>query len=89
MSGDVTWTQGTHTVKGRRAGELAADQLPAARSASSGIFTFNGQYTGNPFADFLLGYASSASLSKWAELEFRSPLHPLLRAGRLARHAAA
>ncbi len=56
----------------RRPGELAARPASSARSVRAVVFNFNGQYTGNPFADFLLGYASAASLSKWAELEFRT-----------------
>ena len=50
---------------------LGIDFLSSQRS--SGIFNFNGQYTGDAFADYLLGYASSASLSKYAELNFRTP----------------
>ena len=63
MSGDITWTRGAHTFKaGVQAYLLGIDFLSSQRS--SGIFNFNGQYTGDAFADFLLGYASSASLSK-------------------------
>jgi hypothetical protein len=72
VSGDLTWTRGAHTVKtGVQAYLLSTDFLSSQRS--SGIFNFNGQYTGNAFADFLLGYASSASVSKYAELHFRTP----------------
>jgi hypothetical protein len=72
VSGDLTWTRGAHTIKGGvQAYLLGIDFLSSQRS--SGIFNFNGQYTGNAFADFLLGYASSASVSKWAELHFRAP----------------
>jgi hypothetical protein len=72
ISADVTSTRGTHTFKGGvQAYLLGIDFLSSQRS--SGIFSFNGQYTGNAFADFLLGYASSANLSKYAALNFRSP----------------
>ena len=72
FSADVTSTRGGHTLKGGvQAYLLGIDFLSSQRS--SGIFNFNGQYTGNAFADFLLGYASSASLSKYAALNFRSP----------------
>ena len=72
LSGDISRTAGAHTVKtGVQAYWLATDFLSSQRS--SGTFTFNGQYTGDPFADFLLGYASAASLSKWAALNFRTP----------------
>ena len=71
ISGDISWTRGSHSVKtGVQAYRLAVDFLSSQRS--SGIFNFNGQYTGDPFADFLLGYASSASLSKWATLNYRT-----------------
>ena len=72
ISADLTWTRGAHTFKGGvQAYRLGIDFLSSQRS--SGIFNFNGQYTGNAFADFLLGYASSSNLSKWATLNFRSP----------------
>ena len=72
VSADVTWSRGAHTVKaGVQAYRLSIDFLSSQRS--SGIFNFNGQYTGDAFADFLLGYASSASLSKWATLNFDAP----------------
>jgi hypothetical protein len=72
ISGDITWTTGAHTVKtGVQAYQMGIDFYSSQRS--SGIFSFNGQYTGDPFADYLLGYASSASLSKWAILNFRTP----------------
>ncbi len=72
ISGDITWTRGAHTLKaGVQAYWMGIDFYSSQRS--SGIFDFNGQYTGDPFADFLLGSASSASLSKWAVLNFRTP----------------
>jgi hypothetical protein len=72
ISADLTSTRGAHTFKGGvQAYLLGIDFLSSQRS--SGIFNFNGQYTGNAFADFLLGYASSANLSKYATLNFRSP----------------
>ena len=72
VSGDVSLTKGAHTIKtGVQHYQLGIDFLSSQRS--SGIFNFNGQYTGDPFADFLLGYGSSASLSKYAKLNFRTP----------------
>ena len=72
ISADLTSTRGAHTFKGGvQAYLLGIDFLSSQRS--SGIFNFNGQYTGNAFADFLLGYASSSNLSKYAALNFRSP----------------
>ena len=72
ISGDISLTKGAHTIKtGVQHYQLGVDFLSSQRS--SGIFNFNGQYTGDPFADFLLGYGSSSSLSKYAKLNFRSP----------------
>ena len=72
ISGDISLTKGAHTIKtGVQHYQLGIDFLSSQRS--SGIFNFNGQYTGDPFADFLLGYGSSSSLSKYAKLNFRSP----------------
>lgn len=35
---------------------------PEQPDNARGVFAFNGQFTGNPFGDFLLGYPSSASV---------------------------
>jgi len=71
ISGDISRTTGSHTLKtGVQAYWMATDFLSSQRS--SGTFTFNGQYTGDPFADFLLGYASASTLSKWARVNYRT-----------------
>lgn len=72
LSGDITWTKGQHTLKfGAQVYWLQTNFLSS--QSSSGTFTFNGQYTGQAFADFLLGDASAASLSTYAQLNFRVP----------------
>ncbi len=72
IAGDLTWTKGQHTLKfGVQAYWLQTNFLSSQRS--SGIFNFNGQYTKNPLADFLLGYSSSASLSNYSYLALRDP----------------
>jgi len=72
ISGDISRNAGSHTLKtGVQAYWLATDFLSSQRS--SGTFSFNGQYTGDPFADFLLGYASASTLSKWATVNYRTP----------------
>lgn len=72
ISADLTWTHKQHTIKaGTQAYWLATDFHSSQRSA--GIFTFNNNFTGNGLASFLLGYASSANLSKWAILNNRAP----------------
>jgi hypothetical protein len=71
-SGDVTWSRDAHTFKtGVQAYWLQTIFRSSQRSG--GIFSFNGQYTGDAFADFLLGYASSANISKWALLDLVAP----------------
>jgi hypothetical protein len=72
LSGNVTVQKGSHSLKfGGQAYWLQINFRSSQRS--SGIFNFNGQYTGNAYADFLLGAASSTNLSKEAFLQFRAP----------------
>jgi hypothetical protein len=61
ISNTTTWIRGSHTVnfggnyrRWQLRRDLAADFL--------GDFTFSGNFTGNPIADFLLGYYSGASV---------------------------
>ena len=70
---------------GVQAYRLGIDFLSSQRS--SGIFNFNGQYTGNPFADFLLGYGVVVEPVEVRDAELPFALHALLRPGRLARDA--
>ena len=72
LSGDVTWSKGRHNVKfGVQAYWLQTNFLSSQRS--SGIFNFNGQYTKNALADFLLGAAYTESLSNYSYLALRAP----------------
>jgi len=72
LSGDLSWRKGQHTLKfGVQAYWLQTNFLSS--QSSSGTFTFNGQYTGQAFADFLTGDESAASLSTYAQLNFRIP----------------
>jgi hypothetical protein len=55
---DLSWTRGRHQFK------IGGDYLLYMKSQSwfqntEGGYTFNGFYTGNDFADFLLGYANN------------------------------
>ncbi len=71
VAGDVTWTKGSHTVKsGVQLYWLQTNFNSSQRS--TGIFNFNGQYSGTPLIDFLRGYASSESVSLRAKLNFRT-----------------
>ena len=57
-----TWTKGRHTMKyGADLRWLRADDLGWA--IQNGTYTFNGQYSGNPFADYLLGIPSFAQIA--------------------------
>src|SRR6202020_930080 len=71
LSGDLTWTKGAHSVKfGVQAYWLQTNFLSSQQS--SGIFSFNGQYTKNALADFLLGAAYQRSISNYSYLALRS-----------------
>ncbi|HTZ48216.1 MAG TPA: carboxypeptidase regulatory-like domain-containing protein [Verrucomicrobiae bacterium] len=57
---DVSWTKGRHQLK------IGGDYLFYSKAqdwfqTTQGGYTFNGSYSGNDFADFLLGYASNYS----------------------------
>jgi outer membrane receptor protein involved in Fe transport len=55
---DLSYSRGAHTLK--LGGEYRfVKDLRTAAPAIDGTFTFNGQYSGNAFADFLLGRASA------------------------------
>jgi outer membrane receptor protein involved in Fe transport len=59
----LTWLRGRHQIK------VGADVLFPLRNEyfdvapTRGNLSFNGQFTGNAFADFLLGYAQTAALT--------------------------
>jgi len=71
LSGDVTWSKGRHNLKfGVQAYWLQTNFLSSQQS--SGIFDFDGQYTKNALADFLIGAAYANSLSNYSYLALRS-----------------
>lgn len=58
----VTWTRSRHTIKfGTDLRWLSWFDLGWA--IQNGTYTFNGQYSGNPFADYLLGMPSFAQVA--------------------------
>lgn len=72
LSGDVTWSKGRHNFKfGEQTYWLQTNFLSS--QLSSGVFDFDGQYTGNALADFLIGAAYTDSLSNYSYLALRSP----------------
>ena len=73
LSGDLTWNKGRHNIKfGVQAYWLQTQFLSS--QSSSGVFNFNGQFTGAPFADFLLGDASEVNISNTLWVAQRQPL---------------
>src|SRR5579859_1062725 len=81
VAADVTWNHGKHTLKfGLQEFWLQTNFHSSQKS--SGIFSFNGEYsspsgkagsTDQDFADFLLGTASREQLSSIALLNLRTP----------------
>jgi hypothetical protein len=58
---NVTFHHGAHTIQfGGYVFHLSFN--PSYPNDARGVYTYNGQYTGNPLADFLLGYPSQAQV---------------------------
>ena len=57
---DISWTKGAHQIK-MGASWAIYKKAQDAFANTQGNFTFNGQFTGNSFADYLLGYAQGYS----------------------------
>jgi hypothetical protein len=57
---DFSWTKGAHQLKFGGSWALYK-KIQDIFASTQGNFNFNGFYTGNDFADFLLGYANSYS----------------------------
>ncbi len=55
---DVSWLKGSHEIK-MGASWAVYKKVQDLFGDTQGAFGFNGNYTGNDFADFLLGYANS------------------------------
>lgn len=55
---DLSWTKGRHQFK-MGAGWLLYKKVQDWFKNTEGNFSFNGNFTGNDFADFLLGYANN------------------------------
>jgi hypothetical protein len=55
---DISWTRGAHQIK-IGASWAIYKKIQDLFGDTQGAFNFNGNYTGNDFADFLLGYANS------------------------------
>jgi hypothetical protein len=57
----LTWTKGKHTLKGGVSFLRYKFLSYGNQDPKYGAVSFSGQYTGNAFADFLLGYATGSS----------------------------
>jgi len=57
---DVSWTKGRHQIKIGGSWALYK-KIQDVFTTTQGNFTFNGDFTGNDFADYLLGYAQGYS----------------------------
>lgn len=57
---DVSWSSGKHSVKYGGSWALYK-KIQDVFASTQGNFQFDGSYTGNDFADFLLGYSNSYS----------------------------
>jgi hypothetical protein len=55
---DVSWAKGSHQLR-FGASWMLYKKIQDLFGDTQGSFVFNGNYTGNDFADFLLGYANS------------------------------
>jgi hypothetical protein len=62
VSDSLLWTKGSHFIKLGGQYRWVRSRFDIDGSAR-GVFTFNGVFSGNGFADFLLGDASNATLS--------------------------
>ncbi len=99
---DVSWSKGSHQIR-FGAGWMLYKKVQDLFGTTQGAFSFNGNYTGNDFADFLLGYANQyqelavQDAGKWDnksysayiqdKLESQFPSHSKPRAA-LGWHAA-
>ncbi len=57
---DVSWSKGAHQMRMGGSWAIYKKQQDLFGN-TQGSYSFNGQYTGNSFADFLLGYANNYS----------------------------
>lgn len=62
ITDNLTIVKGAHTFKmGADLGLTSISIASGVSSTAYGSFSFNGRYSGNPFADFLLGYPITSS----------------------------
>lgn len=71
LSGDATWIKGKHTVKFGANVLWSQNNIYNIRSEIGG-YTFNGRFTADGAADFLLGQASAYSWESRIQVDLRS-----------------
>ena len=72
LAGDAVWTHGTHTFKFGTSILRSQNNIFNIRNEVIGPFQFNGRYTGDGMADFLLGMASQVTWSTRLQVNLRS-----------------
>jgi hypothetical protein len=62
LADNITWVRGRHTFKfGGEWTKWFVNRYLAVQSGLFGTYNFTGQFTGNPYADFLLGLPSTVA----------------------------
>lgn len=72
VAGDVTWTRGTHTVKAGSGVLRSQNNIFNINNELGGPFQFNGRYTRDGMADFMLGMASQFTWNTRTQVNLRS-----------------
>src|SRR5205085_5044929 len=72
LAGDVVWTYGSHTIKFGGNMLRSQNNIFNIRNEVIGPFQFNGRYTKDGMADFLLGMSSQVTWSTRLQVNLRS-----------------
>jgi hypothetical protein len=72
LVGDLVWTHGSHTFKFGSSTLRSQNNIFNIRNEVIGPFQFNGRYTKDGMADFLLGMASQVTWSSRIQVNLRS-----------------
>ena len=71
LAGDAVWTHGSHTVKFGGSVLRSQNNISNIRNEVIGPFQFNGRYTKDGMADFLLGLSSQVTWSTRLQVNLR------------------
>jgi hypothetical protein len=72
LNGDLVWTRGSHTFKFGGSLLRSQNNIFNIRNEVIGPFQFNGRYTKDGMADFLLGMSSQVTWSSRIQINLRS-----------------